>query len=152
MPHHHPEPYSPDIEKEIEASNFDRLRRHRPRAAGHLTGHTVTEFGQFLATPEYMSPELASRDEREIGPASDVYSLGVLLYELLTGAMSNVIHAAAWLLIVECSKSGCDSGERNAGWQWRTWGPAHLVRLLSARNSVFEFHKRPNCCSSENDA
>ena len=55
---------------------------------GHLTGHTVaTGFGELLGTPEYMSPEQAGFDSRTIGPRSDIYSLGVLLYELLAGVL-----------------------------------------------------------------
>jgi serine/threonine protein kinase len=46
----------------------------------------VTEQGQFLGTPEYMSPEQATTGERQIDTRSDIYSLGVLLYELITGA------------------------------------------------------------------
>jgi Tol biopolymer transport system component/serine/threonine protein kinase len=54
----------------------------------HLTGNTIeTAFGELLGTPEYMSPEQASLDSRTVGPASDIYSLGVLLFELLTGAL-----------------------------------------------------------------
>ena len=54
----------------------------------HLTGRTIaTGFGELLGTPEYMSPEQASFDTDAIGPASDIYSLGVLLYELLTGVL-----------------------------------------------------------------
>jgi WD40 repeat protein len=46
---------------------------------------TLTLTGQIVGTPNYLSPEQAAANHSQVGPISDVYSIGALLYELLTG-------------------------------------------------------------------
>lgn len=47
----------------------------------------LTKEGLLLGTPAYMSPEQTEGDQTKLGPATDIYSLGVVLYHLITGQL-----------------------------------------------------------------
>ena len=88
------------IHRDIKASNvLVTIQDNRPvpkiidfgvakATAQRLTEKSVfTEMGQLIGTPEYMSPEQAEMTGLDIDTRSDVYSLGVLLYELIVGVL-----------------------------------------------------------------
>ncbi len=79
------------IHRDLKPQNILLSRDRSPRVtdfglAKQLAGASeLTATGQILGTPSFMSPEQARGDGPAIGPLSDVYSLGAVLYCLLTG-------------------------------------------------------------------
>jgi serine/threonine protein kinase/WD40 repeat protein len=66
-------------ELEVKITDFGLAKVFHDEVSSH------TKTGAFLGTPSYMAPEQASGRARDVGPGADIYALGAILYELLTG-------------------------------------------------------------------
>jgi serine/threonine protein kinase len=97
-----------------------------------ITGqHTLTVTGAVIGTPAYMSPEQAQGDT-DLGAASDMYSLGCLIHELLTGAAP--FAGSGWQLLhqhvhdtpVRPSALRPRSPTNLTAWSWSSWTRTRL--------------------------
>nr|WP_286178015.1 protein kinase [Rhodopirellula sp. JC639] len=82
-------------------------------AVDHDSRAELTATGQILGTPSYMSPEQASGKQELVGPASDIYSLGAILYACLTGRAPFVADSPVDTLLQVMRKEPVSPGELN---------------------------------------
>ena len=82
-----------------------------------------TRSGAIIGTPAYMAPEQAKADLGQIGPQSDVYALGAILYELITGRQPFQARSDAETLRLVVSEDPCSPR------QWKPQCPRDLEAI-----------------------
>ncbi len=99
-----------------------------------LTERTLhTELGQLVGTPEYMSPEQADLGNQDIDTRTDVYSLGVVLYELIAGVLPFDPHALREQGIDGVRKVICEQDPQTPSTKLSRTGMEESVRSAQQR-------------------
>ena len=74
----------PSSSEDAGAAQGAELSRQK-KAAGLMSTARLTQAGMLIGTPMYMAPELGNGSSQDVDPASDIFSFGVVAFELLTG-------------------------------------------------------------------
>jgi serine/threonine-protein kinase len=111
------------------------------KIAAESTG--TTQAGQIFGTPQYMAPEQARGDHGNVGPATDLFALGLIAFGLLTGVsyrngtnLAEVLHEIISQPIEVPSDRGCALGPEFDGWFLRACHRDPGARFGSAREQI----------------
>ncbi|MEZ6132594.1 MAG: protein kinase [Planctomycetaceae bacterium] len=112
------------LHRDLKPDNIMLIDRSRPVVtdfglARRGDDAALTQTGQILGTPAYMSPEQATGRDRELTPATDIYSLGATLYHMVTGQRpfsGSISEVLAQVLRDEPRKPTDVVSELSSGW------------------------------------